>query len=112
VKADLPVHRFGSAARWEAWLSRHHATSSGIWLEFVKKGTGVRSVNHAEALELALSYGWIDGQTLSVDATYYRQRFTPRRPRSKWSKINCAAVERLLADGRLAPAGRREMEAA
>ena len=111
-KADLPVKRFASPKAWETWLEKHHASSSGLWIEFGKKGSGVPSINHAEALETALRYGWIDGQTASVDAKMFRQRFTPRRPRSKWSKINCAAVERLLAEGRLGPAGRREMEAA
>ena len=109
---DLPVKRFASAKAWEAWLDKHHGTSTGLWIEFGKKGSGVSSVTHAEALETALRYGWIDGQTASVDAKMFRQRFTPRRSRSKWSKINCATVERLLAEGRLAPAGLREMEAA
>ena len=109
---DLPVKRFASAKAWEAWLDKHHGTSTGLWIEFGKKGSGVSSVTHAEALETALRYGWIDGQTASVDAKRFRQRFTPRRSRSKWSKINCATVERLLAEGRLAPAGLREMEAA
>jgi uncharacterized protein YdeI (YjbR/CyaY-like superfamily) len=112
AKPDLPVKRFSSPAKWEAWLAKQHARSDGIWLEFAKKATGVASVIYAEALETALRYGWIDGQTASVDATFYRQRFTPRRARSKWSKRNCAAVERLLAEGRLEPAGLREMEAA
>jgi uncharacterized protein YdeI (YjbR/CyaY-like superfamily) len=109
---DLPVKRFASPKAWDTWLAKHHATSRGLWIEFGKKGSGVPSVTHAEALESALRYGWIDGQTASVDAKVFRQRFTPRRPRSKWSKINCATVERLLAEGRLAPAGLREMEAA
>jgi uncharacterized protein YdeI (YjbR/CyaY-like superfamily) len=111
-KPALPVKRFASPAAWDTWLEKHHASSPGLWIEFGKKGSGVPSINHAEALETALRYGWIDGQTASVDAKLYRQRFTPRRPRSKWSKINCATVERLLQEGRLAPAGRREMEAA
>lgn len=110
--ADLPVKRFASHAAWDAWLEKHHAVSKGLWLEFGKKGSGVPSVTHAEALESALRYGWIDGQTASVDAKMFRQRFTPRRPKSKWSKINCAAVERLLAEGRLETAGLREMDAA
>jgi uncharacterized protein YdeI (YjbR/CyaY-like superfamily) len=83
-----------------------------VWLEFAKKNTGVRSVNYKEALEVALCYGWIDGQVAAVDETWYRQRFTPRRSRSKWSRINRAAVEELHAAGRLSPAGIREMEAA
>ena len=109
---DVPVSRFASRGAWQTWLARHHATSKGIWLELGKKGSGVRSVSRAEALEVALCYGWIDGQARTVDAERWRQRFTPRRPRSVWSQINRAAVERLHAEGRLAPAGVREMEAA
>lgn len=112
ARAELPVKRFASQASWDAWLAKHHATSKGLWLEFGKKGSGVASVTHAGALESALRYGWIDGQTASVDAKMFRQRFTPRRPKSKWSKINCATVERLLAEGRLEAAGHRAMEAA
>lgn len=109
---DLPVKRFRSCATWERWLLTHHEASDGIWLEMAKKQSGLPSVSHAEALEVALCCGWIDGQTMSVDANWYRQRFTRRRPRSKWSQINCAAVERLHAEGRLTPAGIREMDAA
>lgn len=107
-----PVRRFASRAAWRAWLEKNHGTSRGLWLELARKGSGVRSVSRAQALEVALCYGWIDGQAASVDATRFRQRFTPRRPRSKWSQLNCAAVTRLHAEGRLAPAGVREMEAA
>lgn len=106
------MKRFGSRAVWEAWLAKHHATAPGIWVELAKKDSGVRSISRAEALEVALCYGWIDGQARSVDDRWWRQRFTPRRPRSKWSQINCAAVEQLHAKGRLAPAGIHEMEAA
>lgn len=109
---DLPVKRFASGAAWQAWLAKQHDTSRGVWLEFAKKGSGLRSLSRPEALEVALCYGWIDGQALSVDTKRWRQRFTPRRPRSKWSQINRAAIERLHAEGRLAPAGIREMEAA
>jgi uncharacterized protein YdeI (YjbR/CyaY-like superfamily) len=112
AKKDLPVGRFASKAAWETWLERHHETSPGLWLELARKGGGVTSLSRAEALEVALCYGWIDGQAAAVDARRFRQRFTPRRARSKWSQINCAAVERLHAQGRLAPAGLREMEAA
>ena len=110
--SELPVRRFATVAAWETWLEKQHEKSTGLWVEFAKKDSGVRSIAYPQALEAALRYGWIDGQTASVDATWYRQRFTPRRARSKWSKINCAKVERLHAEGRLAPAGVREMEAA
>jgi uncharacterized protein YdeI (YjbR/CyaY-like superfamily) len=109
---DLLVKRFASRSAWEVWLARNHEKSKGIWLELAKKGSGLRSVSRNEALEVALCYGWIDGQAASVDSERWHQRFTPRRPRSKWSRINCAAVERLHTEGRLAPAGIREMEAA
>lgn len=108
----LPIKRFASGAAWQAWLAKQHDSSNGVWLEFAKKGSGLRSLSRPEALEIALCYGWIDGQAVSVDTQRWRQRFTPRRARSKWSQINCAAVERLYAAGRLAPAAIREMEAA
>ncbi len=111
-KKALPVKRFPSQADWEAWLREHHETAAGVWLEFAKKSSGLVSLSRAEALETALCYGWIDSQVISVDVKRFRQRFTPRRVRSKWSQINCAAVERLHVQGRLAPAGIREMEAA
>jgi uncharacterized protein YdeI (YjbR/CyaY-like superfamily) len=109
---DLPVRRFVSQAAWEKWLAANHERSPGVWIELAKKDSGLRSVTFAEALEAALCYGWIDSQSQSVDEKRYRQRFTPRRARSKWSKINRATVERLRAEGRLAPAGIREVEAA
>ncbi len=109
---DLPVRRFASRAAWEKWLAANHERAPGVWIEFARKGSGLRSVTYAEAVEVALCHGWIDSQSSSVDERRYRQRFTPRRPRSRWSRINCAAVERLHAEGRLSPAGIREMEAA
>src|SRR3954447_18931799 len=112
MKADLVVKRFRSQAAWEKWLEKHHESSPGVWLEFAKKESGLTTVSYKEALEVALCYGWIDGLVAAVDAKVYRQRFTPRRPRSKWSQINRAAVERLHAEGLLAPAGMRKMEAA
>ena len=112
AKKDLSVRRFASRAAWEKWLAANHERSPGVWIEMAKKGSGLASIRHAEALEIALCYGWIDSQARSVDDQRYRLRFTPRRARSKWSKINCAAVERLHAEGRLATAGLREMEAA
>jgi uncharacterized protein YdeI (YjbR/CyaY-like superfamily) len=112
AKPDLAVKRFRSPAAWESWLQKHHESSPGVWLEFAKKESGLTSVSYKEALEVALCYGWIDGLVAPVDAKRYRQRFTPRRARSKWSQINRAAVERLHAEGRLSPAGVREMEAA
>lgn len=114
----LPSKRFAGRSAWEAWLENHHATSPGLWLEFAKRGQRPATLSHAEALEVALCYGWIDGQTAAGaegkvgKGGTWRQRFTPRGPRSKWSKINRAAVERLRAQGRLARAGLLQMEAA
>ena len=103
---------FGSAGEWEAWLEQHHADSSGVWLKLAKKGAGVPSVTYAEAVEAALCFGWIDGQKAALDERFWLQKFTPRRPRSVWSKINREKAERLVRDGRMRPAGRREVEAA
>jgi uncharacterized protein YdeI (YjbR/CyaY-like superfamily) len=111
-KTELPVRRFASRSAWARWLAANHERSAGVWIEFAKKGSGLTSVSYAEALEEALCYGWIDSQVQAVDGKRYRQRFGPRRRRSKWSQINCAAVERLLQEGRVAPAGLREVEAA
>jgi uncharacterized protein YdeI (YjbR/CyaY-like superfamily) len=111
-KDGLPIRRFASRPTWQKWLAANHERSAGLWLELAKKDSGLRSVSRADALEDALCYGWIDSQSMTLDERRYLQRFTPRRSRSKWSKINCAAVERLHAQGRLAPAGIREMEAA
>ena len=109
---DLPVEEFASAKQWERWLARNHATSPGVWLKIAKKGSGVETVSHPEALEVALCYGWIDGLRHKHDDVYFRQRFTPRTPRSKWSKINRDKVEALVAAGRMRPAGQREVDAA
>jgi uncharacterized protein YdeI (YjbR/CyaY-like superfamily) len=111
-KPELALKRFRSQKAWETWLKRNHEKSPGVWLEFAKKGSGLVTVTYKEALEVALCYGWIDGLVGSVDYKVYKQRFTPRRPRSKWSQINVASVERLHREGRLAPAAVREMETA
>jgi uncharacterized protein YdeI (YjbR/CyaY-like superfamily) len=86
--------------------------SDGVWIKMAKMHSGIRSVDHAGALQVALCFGWIDGQRRPVDETYFVQKFTPRRPRSRWSKINVAHVERLTANGRMRPAGQREVDAA
>jgi uncharacterized protein YdeI (YjbR/CyaY-like superfamily) len=97
---------------WAAWLAESHASSPGVWLQFAKKGSGKLSVTHAEALELALRYGWIDGQTAKLDDDYFLQRFTPRSPRSRWSRINREAATRLHERGELEPAGIAQVERA
>ena len=112
VPDDLPVLPFESAAAFEAWLDAEHASAAGLWLKIAKKATGIATVTYAEALEVALCFGWIDGQKRSLDATWFLQRFTPRKPRSRWSKINTGHVERLIAEGRMRPAGLAQVEAA
>jgi uncharacterized protein YdeI (YjbR/CyaY-like superfamily) len=88
AKQDLPIIAFATRQEWEGWLAAHHATARGLWLKIAKKDTGIPTVSYAEALEGALCYGWIDGQKATYDARYFLQKFTPRRPRSKWSRIN------------------------
>jgi uncharacterized protein YdeI (YjbR/CyaY-like superfamily) len=110
--ANDPVVAFESAADWEEWLAENHASSDGVWIKMAKKASGIPSVTHAEALDGALCYGWIDGVRHRFDDRWFLQRFTPRRPRSNWSKINCEKVERLLAAGRMQPPGLVEIERA
>ncbi len=109
---DLPIHSFSSAAELESWLERSHESSDGFWLKLAKKSSGVPSVSFAEALELALCFGWIDSQRRGLEESFYLQRFTPRRPRGRWSMINREKAEALIAAGRMRPAGLREVEAA
>ena len=111
-RTDLPIRTFASQAAWEKWLEQHHEKSEGLWLKMAKQSTGIPSVNYQEALEVALCFGWIDGLKSAFDATWWMQRFTPRRPRSKWSKINCGKIEQLLEQKKLRPAGLREVAAA
>lgn len=111
-KTQQPVLFFATPAKLEAWIDEHGEDSDGIWLKFAKKDSGIESVVYAEAVEIALSYGWIDGQAKRHDDHHYLQRFTPRRPRSKWSKINREKAERLMAESRMRPAGLREVERA
>ncbi len=111
-KPDLPLVAFAAPQDWEAWLVEQHAISAGVWLKIAKKGSGIATVDYAQALEVALCFGWIDGQKGAIDETYWRQRFTPRTSRSKWSKINTGKVEELIAAGRMRPAGLREVERA
>jgi uncharacterized protein YdeI (YjbR/CyaY-like superfamily) len=111
-KPELPMIPFASREAWETWLEEHHATSDGLWLKLAKKGSGLETVSLAEALDVALCYGWIDSQANSLDDVYWLQRFTPRRPRSKWSKVNRGKVIKLIEEGRMRPAGLREVERA
>ena len=103
---------FRSAKELRAWLQKEHARADDLLLRIYKKASGVASVTHAEALQEALCFGWIDAQGMPFDASSWVQRFTPRKARSRWSKINVGHVERLIREGRMMPAGLNEMEAA
>jgi uncharacterized protein YdeI (YjbR/CyaY-like superfamily) len=106
VAEDLPELIVADAAAWRGWLGEHHVDTTGVWLVLAKKGsTDPTSLNHDQALDEALCHGWIDGQVGSRDEATFRQRFTPRRPRSPWSERNVGIVDRLLADGRMHAAG-------
>ena len=109
---DLPTIYFESAEAWTNWLHQNHQTPDGLWLKLAKKGSGLPTVTYAEALEVALCYGWIDGQKKSFDDTYWLQKFTPRRPKSIWSKINRQKAEALIAARKMQPAGLLEVERA
>ena len=101
------------AAAWHAWLEQHHAEQDGVWLVLAKKGTvDPTSLTYDDALEEALCHGWIDGQVKRRDDTTYKQRFTPRRKRSPWSKRNVDMAERLFEEGRMHASGIAEMERA
>ena len=108
----LPVVGFESTDAWDAWLAGHHADSPGLWLKIAKKGSAGRSISYYDALDVALCHGWIDGQKGRHDDDYWLQRFTPRKPGGKWSKINTERAEALIASGRMRPAGLREVERA
>ena len=101
------------AREWRAWLAEHHEQLDGVWLVLAKKGTvEPTSLGYDDALEEALCHGWIDGQVRRRDETTYKQRFTPRRKRSAWSRRNVALAEHLVAEGRMQPAGHAEIERA
>jgi uncharacterized protein YdeI (YjbR/CyaY-like superfamily) len=112
VKPDLPIVPFASRGAWEEWLEERHASSDGVWLKIARKGSGIESVTFAEALDVALCYGWIDSQRAGFDGRFFLQRFTPRKPRSKWSQVNREKVAGLIEEGRMKPAGFREIERA
>ncbi|MEY2399776.1 MAG: hypothetical protein QOJ00_2950 [Actinomycetota bacterium] len=109
---DDPIVYAESSAKFEAWMKANHASSDGIWLAIAKKAGAKRSVSYVEAVEVALCWGWIDGQKQKLDDDHSLQRFTPRRPRSKWSKVNVDRVAQLLAAGRMRASGLAEVEKA
>lgn len=112
ASGDTPIRSFNSAREWLGWLEKNHGRSAGIWLKISKKTSAGKSISYAEALDGALCYGWIDGQKKSYDADAWLQKFTPRGPRSIWSKINREKAQALIAQGRMQPAGLLAIERA
>jgi uncharacterized protein YdeI (YjbR/CyaY-like superfamily) len=111
-KTELPIELFKDQKHWTAWLDKHHGESPGLWLQLAKKGSDIQSVTYAEALEVALIYGWIDGQKKAYDESSWLQKFTPRGDRSLWSKVNREKAEELIRTGRMKPAGLAAVERA
>ena len=109
---DLPTLPFATKKKWADWLSRQHDKSAGVWLKLAKKDSGIASVTYDEAVEAALCYGWIDGQKKGFDEQYWLQKFTPRGPKSIWSKINTVKAEKLIASGEMKLSGLQAIEAA
>ncbi len=109
---ERPILPFESKKKFADWLAKNHDKSAGLWLKIAKKATGIPTVTYLEALDVALCYGWIDGQKGSFDEQYFLQKFTPRRPKSIWSKINVEKVAGLIASGEMKPAGLKAVEAA
>jgi uncharacterized protein YdeI (YjbR/CyaY-like superfamily) len=109
---NLPIISFESSSQWENWLSENHTLQNGVWLRIFKKDSSKTSITYAQALDEALCYGWIDGQKNKYDEQSWLQKFTPRRKRSIWSKVNTQHVERLIKDGKMKEAGLKEIEAA
>ncbi|HXU45582.1 MAG TPA: YdeI/OmpD-associated family protein [Thermoanaerobaculia bacterium] len=109
---DEPILDFETPRAWEAWLAKNFADSGGVWLRIHKKASETTSITYAEALDVALCYGWIDSQKRPGDAFSWLQRFGPRRAKSGWSRINTAHVERLIQAKKMKPPGLREVEAA
>jgi uncharacterized protein YdeI (YjbR/CyaY-like superfamily) len=108
----LPVLSFSSPEEWWAWLERSHAESDGLWVAIAKQGSGIESVRYPEVLDHAICFGWIDGRRERLDEERFLQRFTPRRTRSRWSRINRERAERLIEAGLMRPAGLEEVERA
>ncbi|HEY0025368.1 MAG TPA: YdeI/OmpD-associated family protein [Longimicrobium sp.] len=109
---ELPIILFDDQAAWAEWLDEHHADSPGVWLRLAKKGAPYASVSYAEALDVALCYGWIDSQKKTFDQHSFLQKFGPRGARSIWSKVNREKIQALIDAGRMKPAGARAVESA
>ena len=109
---ELSVLKFRLQAEWEQWLGKNHSQPDGVWLKFAKKNSGETTVSYIEAVDTALCYGWIDSQVKKFDEKFYLQKFSPRRTKSVWSKINRERVERLITEGKMMPVGLAQIEAA
>jgi uncharacterized protein YdeI (YjbR/CyaY-like superfamily) len=109
---ELPVLPFESKKKWKDWLAKHHNTSGGLWLKLAKKDSGISTITYEEAVDVALCYGWIDGQKKAFDEKYWLQKFTPRGRKSIWSRINTEKAERLITSGEMKPAGLKAIETA
>lgn len=112
IPTDLEIKLFKNTEAFERWLSANNTKAPGVWMRFAKKGGGLTTITYAEAVDVALCWGWIDGQARSYDDESWLQRFTPRRSRSPWSKINTRKAEALIASGRMQPPGLAAIEAA
>jgi uncharacterized protein YdeI (YjbR/CyaY-like superfamily) len=112
LKQGRPILEFSDPGAWERWLETNHGVIPGVWLKFAKKAAPITTVNYAQALEVALCYGWIDGQVARYDEHYYLQRFTPRTKASKWSQVNREKATALIETGRMRPAGLAAVQAA
>src|SRR5262245_29841673 len=106
------IKRFRTEAAFESWLRRHHVRETEVWIRIFRKSSGERTIDHAQALDVALCWGWIDGIGKRFDESSYLQRFSPRRPKSIWSQVNREHVARLTAAGRMTEAGQRQVDAA
>jgi uncharacterized protein YdeI (YjbR/CyaY-like superfamily) len=112
LERHTPTRAFASAKAWNTWLVANHAKSKGLWLKLAKKASGIASVTYPEAVEVALIWGWIDGQKNKLDDTWWLQRFVPRLPKSSWSQINRTKALALIAAGKMKPPGLAEVERA
>jgi uncharacterized protein YdeI (YjbR/CyaY-like superfamily) len=112
VPPELEILECHGPLAWERWLEAHHGQSPGVWLKIAKRGAGVESASYAQALEVAICFGWIDGQKRGFDERFWLQRFTPRGPRSRWSEINRGKAQELIAAGRMRDPGHRQVQAA
>ena len=112
TSVNLPIIPYETSSAWEKWLADNHANSPGVWMKIAKKSSGIPTITYQEAVEVALCFGWIDGQRQSADGQWFLQRFTPRRSKSNWSEINREKVAKLTKEGRMHAAGLAEVERA